>query len=73
MEKTFTEAKNLLDKLQGLINETSETHQYVHTAEIAEISRKLQAMKLNDEFFLKDLSDSQQRTLNLAFIIANVH
>lgn len=46
----LTEVQELLKQLDSLLTETYETHQYTHTVEITNLSRKLQDKKLNDDF-----------------------
>ena len=68
------EEKNIdtyLTDLQTLISETTKTHQYTHTNEIRTLSQKILAMKLNDDFLIKDLNAEQKKTLDLALILAN--
>ena len=68
----LTEIQELLKQLDSLITETYETHQYTHTVEITNLSRKLQDKKLNDEFFISNLTEKEKKTLDFALIIANV-
>ena len=68
------EEKNIdtyLTDLQTLISETTKTHQYTHTSEIRTLTQKILAMKLNDDFLIKDLDAEQKKTLDLALILAN--
>lgn len=68
----LTEIQELLKQLDSLLTETYETHQYTHTVEITNLSRKLQDKKLNDEFFISNLTEKEKKTLYFALIIANV-
>lgn len=68
----LTEIQELLKQLDSLLTETYETHQYTHTVEITNLSRKLQDKKLNDEFFISNLTEKEKKTLDFALIIANV-
>ena len=68
----LTEIQELLKQLDSLLTETYETHQYTHTVEITNLSRKLQDKKLNDEFFFSNLTEKEKKTLDFALIIANV-
>ena len=68
----LTEIQELLKQLYSLLTETYETHQYTHTVEITNLSRKLQDKKLNDEFFISNLTEKEKKTLDFALIIANV-
>lgn len=69
-EKT-NEAKDLLKQLKTLVDDDSSTKQYLHTDDILKISRKLESMKLKDEFLLKDLTDDENEILDWALIISN--
>lgn len=71
-KENLTEIQELLKQLDSLLTETYETHQYTHTAEITNLSRKLQDKKLNDEFFISNLTEKEKKTLDFALIIANV-
>lgn len=68
----LTEVQELLKQLDSLLTETYETHQYTHTVEITNLSRKLQDKKLNDDFFISNLTEKEKQTLDFALIIANV-
>ena len=68
----LTEIQELLKQLDFLLTETYETHQYTHTVEITNLSRKLQDKKLNDEFFISNLTEKEKKTLDFALSIANV-
>ena len=68
----LTEIQELLKQLDSLLTETYETHQYTHTVEITNLSRKLQDKKLNDEFFISNLTEKEKKTLDFALIISNV-
>lgn len=70
--ENLTEIQELLKQLDSLLTETYETHQYTHTVEITNLSRKLQDKKLNDEFFISNLTEKEKKTLDFALIIANV-
>ncbi len=70
IQKT-NEAKDLLQKLNDLITEESKTKEYVHTAEITNISRKLHSMKLKDEFLIAALSEEEAKIFDTALIISN--
>ena len=72
MTKNLEKATELLNHLKSLIDEETKSLEYTNSAEITSVSRKLLAMKLNDEFFNKDLTNCQKQTLNLALIIANL-
>lgn len=71
-KENLTEIQELLKQLDSLLTETYETHQYTHTVEITNLSRKLQDKKLNDEFFISNLTEKEKKTLDFALIIANV-
>lgn len=71
-KENLTEIQELLKQLDSLLTETYETHQYTHTVEITNLSRKLQDKKLNDEFFISNLTEKEKKTLGFALIIANV-
>ena len=71
-KENLTEIQELLNQLDSLLTETYETHQYTHTVEITNLSRKLQDKKLNDEFFISNLTEKEKKTLDFALIIANV-
>lgn len=72
IKENLTEVKELLKQLDSLLTETYETHQYTHTVEITNLSRKLQDKKLNDDFFISNLTEKEKQTLDFALIIANV-
>lgn len=69
-EEKVKEAKEILHKLQELIEQTYNTQDYHNTAEISRLSNKILDMKLRDDFFSDDLSPEEKRTLNSAIIIA---
>lgn len=71
-KENLTEIQELLKQLDSLLTETYETHQYTHTVEITNLSRKPQDKKLNDEFFISNLTEKEKKTLDFALIIANV-
>lgn len=72
IKENLTEVQELLKQLDSLLTETYETHQYTHTVEITNLSRKLQDKKLNDDFFISNLTEKEKQTLDFALIIANV-
>ena len=62
-KENLTEIQELLKQLDSLLTETYETHQYTHTVEITNLSRKLQDKKLNDEFFISNLTEKENLRL----------
>ena len=70
LEKT-NEAKALLKRLNTLIIEDSSTKEYIHSDEIANISRKLHSMKLKDEFLLNALTEAESAIFDKALIISS--
>ena len=70
LEKT-NEAKALLKRLNTLIIEDSSTKEYIHSAEIAKISRKLHSMKLKDEFLINALTEAESAIFDKALIISS--
>ena len=72
IKENLTEVQELLKQLDSLLTETYETNQYTHTVEITNLSRKLQDKKLNDDFFISNLTEKEKQTLDFALIIANV-
>ena len=68
----LTEIQELLKQLDSLLTETYETHQYTHTVEITNLSRKLQDKKLNDEFLISSLNKEEETLYRYATTLANV-
>ena len=60
----------LLERLNSLFKEINATHTYQNTYEISKISKELQNMKLSDSFLIKELSEPEQKLLDIAIIIA---